>query len=93
MKKIVFILTMGLLVCGGCAQRSHEVEMSQLQIREIQSRTFSSQDSKVVLKEMVNVMQDDQFIVKNASFDLGLLTGEKDVDISKTFEKSIKTIL
>jgi hypothetical protein len=59
----------------------HEEPMTQLQIREIQTRSFDNKDAKSVLKEMLNVLQDDAFIVKHANLELGLLSGEKDVDI------------
>jgi hypothetical protein len=66
-----------------CLYVKHEQEqpMTQLQIREIQTRSFENRDAKAVLKEMINVLQDDAFIVKHANLDLGLIAGEKDVDI------------
>lgn len=71
-----------LLIFGtGCVTTTQEEPITQLQIREIQTRTFESKDAKAVLKEMINVLQDDAFIVKHANLDLGLLSGEKDVDI------------
>ncbi len=66
----------------GCSYNSPKNEMTQLQIREIQTRTFASRESKTVLKEIMNVLQDDQFIVRNANAELGLVTGEKEMDVS-----------
>ncbi len=83
----MFALVVIGVVFTGCAHRFTEDQMTQLQIREIQTRTFSSKDAKDVLKEMINVLQDDQFIVKNANTDLGLLTGEKDIDVSNGWER------
>lgn len=71
------------LVSTGCSRNSADNEMTQLQIREIQTRTFAAKDAKAVLKEMINVLQDDAFIVKNANMELGLLTGEKDFELEK----------
>jgi hypothetical protein len=70
-----------LLIAAGCGSHVDDAPMTQLQIREIQTRTFESKDAKAVLKEMINVLQDDAFIVKHANLDLGLLAGEKDIDI------------
>jgi len=75
------------LVCAGCARSSADSEMTQLQIREIQTRTFEAKEAKAVLKEMINVLQDDAFIVKNANMELGLLSGEKDIELEKGWEK------
>lgn len=71
----------------GCVMRSQEQPMTQLQIREIQTRTFENKESKAVLKEMINVLQDDAFIVKHANLELGLLSGEKDIDIEKGWDR------
>ena len=85
---IVGVLT---LICSGCSHRSDN-EMTQLQIREIQTRTFAAKDSKTVLKEMMNVLQDEAFIVKNANLDLGLITGEKDMHLESGWEKWMTVI-
>jgi hypothetical protein len=74
-------ITLFTLLCAGCVSQSVEQPMTQMQIREIQTRSFESKDAKAVLKEMINVLQDDAFIVKHANLELGLLAGEKDIDI------------
>jgi hypothetical protein len=56
-------------------------EKTQLQIREIQTRTYDTHDAKAVLKTMLNVLQDDGFIVTEANSELGLLSAYKDVDV------------
>ena len=47
---------------------------TQLEVREYQTRTFDTADTKLVMKAMFNVLQDDGFVVKNAVVDLGLIT-------------------
>lgn len=74
------------LLLTGCMPCSREPEMTQLQIREIQTREFEVCDVRLVMKGMMNVLQDDGFIIKNAVSDLGLLTAEKDIDISSRSE-------
>jgi hypothetical protein len=77
---------LSLLLLAGCSPVPREAPLSQLQVREIQTREFETDDVKLVLKGMMNVLQDDGFIIKNAVSDLGLLTAEKDVDVSSRSE-------
>jgi hypothetical protein len=55
---------------------------TQLEVREYQTRTFDTADTALVMKAMLNVLQDDGFVVKNAVVDLGLITATKDVDLA-----------
>ena len=88
MKPLSMAVMIGMTVFGtGCMGHHQEPAMTQLQIREIQTRSFASKDAKSVLKEMINVLQDDAFIVKQANLDLGLLSGEKDVDIENGWNR------
>jgi hypothetical protein len=63
-----------------------KIERTQLQIREIQTRTYEISESKLVMKAMLNVLQDDGFIVKAAVPELGLLTATKEIDIENMSE-------
>jgi PBP1b-binding outer membrane lipoprotein LpoB len=74
------LLTIGLLI-SGCAPRVVEQPMTQLQVRDIQSREFNTCDTKLVMKSMMNVLQDEGFIIKNAVFELGLLNAEKNINV------------
>lgn len=79
-KKIIgcFVLTL----VAGCTPMCQEREQVQpLQRREAQTRCFESTDMKTVMKAMINVLQDEGYIVKNAVFELGLLTAEKDMNV------------
>lgn len=82
---ILLILIFGLFAFG-CATTAVTPQMTQLQIREFQTRTYESNDTKMIMKAMLNVLQDDGFIVKNAVMDLGLLSAEKSVDIENPTE-------
>lgn len=57
-----------------------------MQRREVQTRNFESADPKTVMKAMINVLQDEGYVVKGAVLDLGLLTAEKDVDLRGEYE-------
>lgn len=86
MVKTVCSLTLTTLLLTGCVPVNREPPLTQLQIREIQTRQFETADVKLVLKGMMNVLQDDGYIIKNAVSDLGLLTAEKDIDVSSRSE-------
>lgn len=85
MKKILLVCCcLGLL--GACASSSTmgggmDPRMSQLQIREFQTRAFQTSDTLLVMKALLNVLQDDFYIIKNADAALGLVTATKEVDV------------
>jgi PBP1b-binding outer membrane lipoprotein LpoB len=81
-----FSLLIALLFLSGCIPRSEENPMTQLQTREIQTREFDTADSKLVMKSMMNVLQDEGFLIKNAVLDLGLISAEKNIDIENKFQ-------
>ena len=55
---------------------------TQLEVREYQTRTFDTADTALVLKAMLNVLQDDGYVVKNAVVDLGLITAARESDLA-----------
>lgn len=88
------VLTLGMIFLSGCvANKSEMTEITQLQVREIQTREYDICDTKLVMKSMMNVLQDDGYIIKNAVVDLGLLSAEKNIDVEKTGEAIMLTLL
>ena len=80
---ILFILCMALPVFAKKRQQEDIiVPMEQLQKREYQSRDFSTSDKTVVMKAILNALQDDGYIVYNANPLLGFIYGSKDFDMS-----------
>jgi hypothetical protein len=69
------------LFAGGCTA-GVQPPKTQLEVREFQTRTFDTPDSKQVMKAMLNVLQDDGYVVKNAVVDLGLITATKEIDVA-----------
>ena len=61
-------------------QQERPAPLTQLQKREIQTRTFEDAQMKQVMKAMLDVLQDTGYIVKNANTELGLLVASKEVD-------------
>jgi hypothetical protein len=86
MRKTCLSLLIVSIFAFGCASTGALPPKSQLQIREYQTRSYDINDTKTVMKAMLNVLQDDGFIVKNAVMELGLLSAEKSVDIEDKSE-------
>lgn len=86
MRHIACGLVLTTLMLASCTPVNREPALTQLQVREIQTREFETNDVKLVMKGMMNVLQDDGYIIKNAVSDLGLLTAEKDIDVSSKSE-------
>lgn len=88
MKYKIYLL--GLLVAlavSACTMVSFEQQVpaqqkTQLETREFQTREFDTNDTKLIMKAMINVLQDDGFVIKNAVTDLGLISATKEMDIS-----------
>jgi hypothetical protein len=94
MKIVKHFLFLGtLLTLPSCSPNySHQqLKPNPLQLREVQSRTFEECDTKSVMKAMINVLQDEGYIVRNAVLDLGLITAEKSVDVEVKNEESALT--
>lgn len=93
MKKLHIILF--LFALGACTviqqpgtQSVDTGQKTQLQTRTFQTREYDTNDTKLVLKAVLNVLQDDGFIVKNAVPDMGLLTAVKEMDLTDANRKS-----
>ncbi len=72
------------LVAGCSPHTSQEVQKTQLQIREFQTKVFDEIDLRTVMKTMLNVLQDEGFIVKSVSLELGFASVTKEVDVEKS---------
>ena len=91
MKKAL-ILMLSIFLAGCATTGGVTPQKTQLQIREFQTRTYETNDVKMVLKAMLNVLQDDGFIVKNANVELGLLSATKEVDIESKGEAFVAAL-
>jgi len=85
MHRIAAFICLPFIFMIGCAT-TYKPPMTQLQIREFQTREYDVKDVKMVMKALLNVLQDDGYIAKNASVELGLLSAEKDVDVESKGE-------
>ena len=66
------------LVLGACATTSQShlpgPPQAPLELRQAQSRTFETPDSRLVLKAALNVLQDQGFVIRHADAELGIVT-------------------
>jgi hypothetical protein len=73
------LITLCFLVIHGClAFGPSTPPKTQLEIRQIQTRVYETADTKLVLKAMLHVLQDEDYIVGNADSDLGYVTAIKE---------------
>jgi hypothetical protein len=70
------------LLFTGCIASPPKPQRSILQMRELQTREFQISDHTIVMRAVLNSLQDSGFIVKNAVTELGLLTASKERDLS-----------
>jgi hypothetical protein len=82
----IFALLFCLAFVVGCAPtKPEQPEKTQAEIREMQTKMFDTDNFKLVMKSVLNVLQDENFIVKNVAMDLGFLTATKDADIESPY--------
>lgn len=71
-----------LLLLASCGPASPPpVPRTQLEVRQDQTREYDTKDTGLVMKALLNVLQDEGFIVKNAVVELGLITASKELDV------------
>ncbi len=81
MKPARTALLLGTLLVPACASSGALPPMTQLQLREYQTRTFDVADTRVVLKALVNVLMDDGYIVQVANTELGVVSASRQVGV------------
>lgn len=86
MNAALVLWLIAITLTSGCATNGATPPKTQLQIREFQTRTYETNDTKMVMKALLNVLQDEGFIVKNANVELGLLNATKELDVEKKGE-------
>ena len=64
---------------AGCAAVKPDItsDVSQVEIRQIQTRHYDALDQKLTLRSIVATLQDLGFVIDNAEFDLGTVTAAR----------------
>ncbi len=81
MRRRICILSLGALLLTGCSHFIAAPKKTQLEIRQMQTHVYDVKNFKLVMKSMLNVLQDEGFVVKNIQLDVGFLTATKEMDI------------
>lgn len=81
-----------LLPIAGCVQQPPVPQKTQLEMREIQTRSYPSKDMKMVMKAVINALQDEGFIIRNADKELGFISAGRELDIEDRAEVVFSTI-
>ena len=76
MKRLAVLILCSVFV--GCVATPPRPQRTPLEIRELQTRDFGTVDTRMVMKALLNVLQDEGFTTKNAVTDLGLVTATKE---------------
>ena len=82
-----------LIFVTGCMISPPLPVRTALETREIQTRNFETHNTKLVMKAVLNALQDEGFITKNAVVDLGLITATKEVDTQNNSSAIFGTLL
>ncbi|ARC94807.1 MULTISPECIES: hypothetical protein [Vibrio] len=71
-----------LTLLAGCASstRPQQPEMTQLQVRQMQTREYSEQSERNVLRAVIGALQDEGYILTVVEPELGLVTAAMELD-------------
>ncbi len=86
--KLIILFPMLVLLVTSCTIVSNEEttkthQPTQLETREYQTRMYDTNDAKLIMKALVNVLQDDGYIILNAIPDLGVIVAKKEIDLGR----------
>ena len=72
---------------GSLFQPKRKVK-TQLEIRQMQTREFETSETTMVLRAMLNVLQDDGYIVEQVNPEVGFFNASKVMDTEDTLAKT-----
>lgn len=90
----VLLLSLGPVSCISCVPRPPKSLHSQLELREFQTRSYTREEKSTItiMKAMLNVLQDDGYIVRNADKDLGFLVATKETDVEEDWTTAFSVL-
>jgi len=83
------LLTVALLLPSCLSDAPPPPQPTQLEMRNFQTREYDTYDAKMVMKAVLNVLQDMGFIVGSADTEIGLLTANRWTDVQHS-KKEVK---
>lgn len=92
MKKLTS-LGLAFLVTACATQSVQQPPMTQLQVREFQTRSFETDKTDDVLSAVVDAFQDQGFMVKNVVPQVGLVSAIREVDVEDSGNAVLRTFL
>ncbi len=93
MKKfaLMFLLTVGIASCASTPKPPPIPQLTQLELRQLQTREYSSVDLNIATKAVIAALQDEGFIVATASPELGLVTAAMEIyEVDKATKGSVE---
>ncbi len=86
-KHLALIFTLFFItLISGCVGAGSPPKMTQLQIRQMQTREYEA-PKEVVIEASLGFLQDEGYIIKNANEKLGIVYGTKEVDVESGWNK------
>lgn len=91
MKRFIYLVAVFVLIVAAAPVQAKKnfsyketpaPQKTQLEKRQFQTREYDSTDKAMIMKAMLNVLQDEGFIVNNANPLLGFISGEKEFDLN-----------
>lgn len=83
MKKLLFFLTVAVLFSGCVNQQNlYTLDKDYLERRNIETRVFDTKNEKELLTASAQVLQDLGYSIKESDVNLGLITAEKNSDVT-----------
>jgi len=75
-KNILILVCLSLIFClPVCAKQK---EVSSLEIRQMQTRTYEVKTKKELMEAIVNVLQDRDYLITESNYNLGVVSGYKE---------------
>lgn len=96
---LIGCLGLSLLAFSGCGvteipgmvMGGKKKAVSQIEVREMQTRVFETNDCEMAIKALLNVLQDDDFIIEQVNVDMGFFNASKEANAEDAFEKAWDT--
>ena len=84
---VVFLVFLSLFFLA-CSMEPPAPQKSQLELRQMQTREYKAPPGglKRVMKAVINTLQDEGYMIKNADIELGFITAQRETDVQDKWE-------